>query len=468
MAGQFDPAVILQRCPDTALCISMSQFFRDIMLEYFYNFVDTNYLLCQYNHRVGTPSANGAVIKQVFGIDGVVAFVALKTTAPRHKVDSDSLAYEYTAGATFVNGASQAFPCFQQTYNLLMAANDGVVASLVANQGRDPRDWLGIGVVATTAPYGRDLGVPALPARLYCGPGYRLMLQVEYFPNFASLHRLVYSTEPESLSEIVTSLYQVYFVLVALRNRFMHGDMHTENIGLYRPFFGEKKYILFQYHVGTAVVQFKSSCVTKLIDYGRVWCPSTPDILSRVCNSGQCTPTRVEPNFYCGSGCGCTFGYGFLRLEYDPSEDLRPIAETHYDGTPNILYTVLNTLGVVGRVSYHTFWDDGAGLRQRQLAKEIDQAGSMVSRQTIPPEFGSARAIPPRSARAFTRTAGLSAASRSPAPNIFTVEDALHALENFLPKLDSLFNYDADGWTHGATLDVFADGVTPFVWTAAP
>jgi hypothetical protein len=109
-------------------------------------------------------------------------------------------------------------------------------------------------------------------------------------------------------TEILQTLYQVYFPLAAICNHFTHYDLHSENVLLYQ--LDPAKYVTFHYtRKNGTVVKFNSRYVSKIIDYGRSFFVDD-DINSKIVQKTLCTIPE------CGKGsksCGRTHGYAWLN-----------------------------------------------------------------------------------------------------------------------------------------------------------
>jgi len=112
-------------------------------------------------------------------------------------------------------------------------------------------------------------------------------------------------------TDLPACLFQVYFVLDCLRDIYTHYDLHNGNVGLYKPYEGEK-YIQFQYHyMDGTVVSFPSEYIVKIIDYGRNFFrrmdtkQTTDDVMEVVC----AMPKK------CPKWCGNKVGFGSINGE---------------------------------------------------------------------------------------------------------------------------------------------------------
>ena len=103
--------------------------------------------------------------------------------------------------------------------------------------------------------------------------------------------------------------------LATLANTFTHYDLHRDNVLIYEPIKG--KYIQYRYLLtdGT-LVEFKSSYIAKIIDYGRCFFVDTDESLfsgsSKSIYDTICKLEKCRPN------CGVNAGFSNLAPETYP------------------------------------------------------------------------------------------------------------------------------------------------------
>ena len=101
--------------------------------------------------------------------------------------------------------------------------------------------------------------------------------------------------------------------LATLANTFTHYDIHKENVLIYEPIKG--KYIQYRYILNDGtIVEFKSSYIVKIIDYGRSFFVnntgfkrSSKEIYDTICHLDECEPE-----------CGKYKGFHTLSPEETP------------------------------------------------------------------------------------------------------------------------------------------------------
>jgi hypothetical protein len=115
--------------------------------------------------------------------------------------------------------------------------------------------------------------------------------------------------------DLLNVLYQIYMPLATLANTFTHYDLHLNNVLIYEPVKG--KYIQYKYLLNDgSVVEFKSSYIAKIIDYGRSFFEDNSETgINRSSKSVYDTICQLE---VCEPGCGRFVGYDKLAPESFP------------------------------------------------------------------------------------------------------------------------------------------------------
>ena len=125
-------------------------------------------------------------------------------------------------------------------------------------------------------------------------------------------------------------LYQVYFLLSDMADKFTHYDLHTNNVLLYK--LPEGKYIIMNYinKNGQTETTFKTIYIPKIIDYGRSFFYANDNFNSKIlndkilCKFKECN--KIELNENCGEESGYTY------FSYDKNN--KPLKEQHYISAP--------------------------------------------------------------------------------------------------------------------------------------
>ena len=216
---------------------------------------------------------------------------------------ADNLFYEFLVGKYFINKYTKKLPCFVETYDLYEFKDkySHEVAHKVPNLAAGE---LKIRRIETNYEFYLDDLDGDLEQS--CLINKRLCILIQHFNNVWPLYEWHHHYETFK-SDICSSLYQVYYALTMLKDKFTHYDLHSSNILLYKPF-GKQKYIRMRYHYvdGKPTVEFKTEYVVKIIDYGRSFVNingvTTNEIMDKVCKLKSCEPR-----------CGDNVGYGIIQ-----------------------------------------------------------------------------------------------------------------------------------------------------------
>jgi hypothetical protein len=283
-------------CKKSNICLDLG-YQSEIIKEYFgnYNLSDSLVIQDYVNicKRIGAPSANGAVILVPFERNGYKSFTALKM--PCSNI-SDNLMYEYAVGVKFINNFVKIFPCFAETYGLYKIGEETNYLKIIENASKNKSfridsynfnkkniSW----ITACTNP------------KMFC-------LLIQYFENFRSIE-MDYEDYFSTIGiNIMTILYQYYFVFDRLRGTFTHYDFHYGNAGYYEPF--TNGYIMMHYHhPDNTVTSFPTQYISKMIDYGRSHFSNTIKIMNNIKSNAYCVPNDGEE-------------YGFSIIKGMPNE----------------------------------------------------------------------------------------------------------------------------------------------------
>jgi hypothetical protein len=97
-----------------------------------------------------------------------------------------------------------------------------------------------------------------------------------------------------------------------MASEFTHYDLHTNNVLLYTPVKG--KYIHYHYHFSdNIVVEFYSTYIAKIIDYGRCYFKDGAKSSTKFVDDELCINPDCEPD--------CGYDYGFSWFDKDLNED---------------------------------------------------------------------------------------------------------------------------------------------------
>jgi hypothetical protein len=240
---------------------------------------------------VGSVSGNGVVLQLKNDNDGYISYTVLKSTKTKAKGIADNLMYEYMVGKEFINDISDKFPCFVETYHLMKYTNDFCYDMIVKH-----KNYSKINTCLKPVPesHNTDVGFG-------CQYSGKLALLIQHIGDSITLHQFINNTGPRIIDdELILILYQVYMPLMYIRDIYTHYDLHTENVLLYKPYADKK--IHYRYHLpNNEVVEFYSSYIVKIIDYGRSFYEGNDFIYGELCNEVKCRPN-----------CGESFGFKWL------------------------------------------------------------------------------------------------------------------------------------------------------------
>lgn len=295
-------------CKDPDNCLALGKY-DEIIKTFFDNFQNFNYIESQDKKRIGGISANGFVIEVPFKKDNYTAYTVLKCA---ENAVSDNLFYEYCVGKLFINNYINKFPCFVETYDLYVFNNvssyDNIKRAVLSN---------------TLSRYNLNDNIsrvkPIQDSNLIelisnsCLKNKTLCLLLQHFDKFISIGDAIGIIPDKIENEFYTLLYQAYFALCSLGDKYTHYDLHEENMFIYKPF-EDEKYIIMRYHRGDKIFEFKSEFIVKIIDYGRNYFNngdiSSKTIIDDVCRQTTCQ-SREKGKLV--EDCGSTKGYHWIQ-----------------------------------------------------------------------------------------------------------------------------------------------------------
>jgi len=290
-------------CSDSGVCIAFGQNSKKI-IDYFDGFTNFNYVKAPIV-RIGAPSENGFVKQIEYEKQGYSAYAVLKSSA---KPDGDNLVYEYLVGE-FINKANKLFPCFIETYGLYYYKDDA--------SWKHSRDTTNMNT--NILKDSLELQTTIYDYKKMCQESKFAAVLIQHLKGVSTLDDTIRRNNGFIIYDLLYVLYQIYMPLSKLKASFTHYDLHSNNVLLYEPIKG--KYIEYYYHLeNNQVVNFKSTYLVKLIDYGRAYFnPGTAslnptEIYNNLCGEPACRSKPLPFKHDCGSK------YGFAW--FDPSKKL--------------------------------------------------------------------------------------------------------------------------------------------------
>lgn len=287
-------------CSDAGVCMAFGKETETIR-KHFGGFVDFKHIHGPVK-RIGIPSHSGFVNELTYERNGYFANSILKSSASE---SADNLLFEYFVGQ-YINKQCRIFPCFVETYGWFVYKT------------RDNWKHMKDNRIVENNVVKDSLQVP--PAdfdslksmEIACTHSKYLTILIQHIKDAKSLDAMSKQTLFVK-QDIVNILYQIYMPLATLANTFNHYDLHLDNVLVYEPVKG--KYIQYRYvFTDGDVVEFKSSYIAKLIDYGRSFfvddasvTGSSKSIYDAICKIKQCNPK-----------CGEDYGFGNVAPEEYP------------------------------------------------------------------------------------------------------------------------------------------------------
>ena len=238
---------------------------KQLILDKYQNF--NNLELMDLNMvKIGKTSANGFIYKLKFNNenDSDSFNTILKTSIDKK---SDNNYYEFVVG-NCINKFKEYFPNFVYTFNYL------TLSQLLKNKLKDARIFNKIEFIKDVEM--KKINVNELQNNVNVGNGCenndRASVLIEFIPNSLTLNDL--TKNPNFLSsidnlnmEIYNILFQVYFVLSALKEVYTHYDLHTENI-MFIEIPAMKK-MQIDYNIEGRIFSIYTSFIPVILDYGR-------------------------------------------------------------------------------------------------------------------------------------------------------------------------------------------------------
>jgi hypothetical protein len=313
-------------CSDSGVCITFGKELEKIK-EFFGNF-DLRYIT-EPVKRIGAPSNNGFIHEITFTNKGYSAHAVLKSSKNTTRSGNipDNLMYEYRVGL-FLNKMALRYPCFLETYNLY--AYNSVMNHSYVEQTEiiNAEDFKRVVI-----PRAYDLTYACILPTQTC-------ILIQHLRDCFPSHEFVMRGHANLNYDFLPILYQVYYVLNAMRSTFTHYDLHSSNVLLYEP--SPDKYVEYHYHHASGIRSFKSIYVVKIIDYGRCYFNDTDEHISSLnikaslCSKGACRPN-----------CGYRKGFGWLSNDDDRNYINSSIPNSSHD-----LKFARNLLALILHVRY--------------------------------------------------------------------------------------------------------------------
>jgi hypothetical protein len=255
---------------------------------------------------LGKPSSNGFVKEIEYERNGYKAYAALKSSLDK---SSDNLLYEYLVGVKFINRVIKRFPCFLQTYGFYFykTDNDRITIKHMAPLDKNVLQKLDL---QNSINYNKA-----------CNDSILAGVLIQHIRSAKSMRDMIKSYSKFCKTDAIYMLFIIYQALASLKRQFTHYDLHDENVLIIQP--DPSKYYIYHYHLsdGTSI-EFKSTYIPKIIDYGRCFFDNgntnSKKIYQKVCNTCK----------MCGEDSGFQWfelppSYGISSQKKNESHDLR-------------------------------------------------------------------------------------------------------------------------------------------------
>jgi hypothetical protein len=300
-------------CKNPDNCLALGPY-NEYIKHFFNNFHDLSLIDNSKIKQIGKVSANGFILELPFKKLNYTAYTILKCSREN---TSDNLYYEYFVGKNFINKYINKIPCFVETYGLYKFKNITTYNNLSKAIQKNTLNSININNLI------EYVDVPEGSLSMFkqsCINSKIYSVLIQHFDKFITLHDEYTDNFDNIKYDLYNILYQIYYGLCYLGNKYTHYDLHSNNVGLYKPFDG-KKCISMRYHSKGVLYEFKSEYVVKIIDYGRNYIST--DIISsstgekQNVNTKKIIDTIICPSAECNPECGNLQGYDVINGSQD-------------------------------------------------------------------------------------------------------------------------------------------------------
>jgi hypothetical protein len=268
-------------CSDAGVCLAFGKL-TDQIKKNFEGFANFRYAISP-AIRIGKSSSNGFITQIKYLRNEYTSYAVLKSSA---KANSDNLMYEYVVGQ-FINKLNKTFPCFLETYGLYKYNNDSVWKKVRDNKTNT------ISVISEGLTPIADVDY-----NVACESSKYIAILIQYLNGVQPLDECMKDADFLE-NELLLALFQIYIPLGKLKDYFTHYDLHKGNVQLYKPV--EDKYIQYHYHINPhKIISFKSSYMTKIIDYGRSYFDNNAEYFTHE-NADNMNSKIIYDTFLCSA-----------------------------------------------------------------------------------------------------------------------------------------------------------------------
>ena len=275
-------------CLDSGLCIAFGIETKRIH-RFFSGFNTFEYVDSM--KKIGSESMNGDVFQLNYEKEGYIANAVLKITKPTNNntLDiPDNLVYEYMVGK-FINKQNIIYPCFLETYEVYDVTNISINKKEDFKRLVSSKEEYKISNNNNQSPQ-EDKDVFPILLKHVCDNNPSIALLIQHISGAKTLLDHINKDSNFIENEMLCILFQLYFALSEIKDKFTHYDFHLENVLLYEPV--KNHYIQFHYYYNNQKISFKSRYIAKIIDYGRCFFKdqlySSKDIYNYICKLKNC------------------------------------------------------------------------------------------------------------------------------------------------------------------------------------
>ena len=250
-------------CPDSGGCFAFG--IEKKRLLFFFKFNSFKY--AKPLTPIISKSSINAIVREIhYERNGYNAYAVLKMAKSQI---ADNLAYEYAVGE-YINTVSSLYPVFIDTY--------GLFANKEITEIEDISKYLRLDDIKTD-----DLKLISIYDEAVCNNPMQLSILIQHIKGARTLETMM-KDQTFLDEEMIYALFQIYFTLNELRDKYTHYDLHAQNVLVYEPVVGG--YIDYHFNKYGLDISFKSRYMVKIIDYGRCFFPGATSYYKYLCKEG--------------------------------------------------------------------------------------------------------------------------------------------------------------------------------------
>lgn len=296
---------VLQKvCKNSNLCLALTPQYSKLLSNYFKNYLNFEYL--DRGIVISSGSANGTTSLLKFKRGNYESDIVMKFIPSKDKyLEVDNLFYEMFVGQEFVNKFHQIYPVFVETYGggkanpnlsdtfirLTRSKKPSNITNLLKDTNANSNPFIDVKYDSSKS---NKFDISEFVKEMKSDLNKQLIF-VQTIENAISMNDLVYDaleySSILSTYNMLTSLYQVYFALVNLKDEFTHYDLHKDNVLIYNlpktkaegDIVTKNTLVKMNYPSHS----FYSTCVPKIIDYGRCYTPRTNELIVEMCTQNK-------------------------------------------------------------------------------------------------------------------------------------------------------------------------------------